>query len=719
MLKHEIKNLIWNYILYTNEQKVFKHHIKSHVKRKLKLQQVDNVVDEAIHELKKENVIAVSRNKMIVIRNRNKLFKGKFRASPKGFGFVTDEKTNETVFIPPNHHYGAFHNDIVVCKIMEAASDDRKAVGKIVSVLERRTNRIVGTYIQANDGGFVIPDDEELFEDIYIPSEKRNGANSYDKVVCVIDEYPKRNRRAEGEIQEVIGLKWEKGVDKASILKKYGIEGEFPRKVIRQAELLPKDISDEERKRRADLTELFLFTIDGADSKDLDDAVSIEQLDNGHFLLGVHIADVAHYVRERSKLDVEARKRGVSVYLVDDVIPMLPKQLSNDLCSLNPMEEKLSISVFMEVNHSGNVVNKEIKESIIVSKARLTYEAVSRFIVGESVPEIEQNEELVSRINLLINLTTLLSRKRDERGSLRFDFDEPKAIVDEYGEVIDVVKEERTIAHSIIEECMLLCNETIAKFVIDKQIPFLFRVHEKPKTDQLEYLQDFLEVHHYPLLDLEKITSKNLQSLLKYFSDKNEKEAVHTILLRSMLQARYSSLPLGHFGLATKNYSHFTSPIRRYPDLVNQRIIKAYLNRELNEKRKETITPLVERVAYEATAQKLDAEKAENEYRLNKITHFMVDKIGETYEGVVTGLTRGFIFVMLPNAVEGRIPIAYVKEDDYIFDEKRLEWRGKETNNIIELGDWMTVTIKDVDVESKTIVFEPIYHRSKNKETVC
>jgi len=659
---------------------------------------------DAIKELEKEGLIAVSKKKRISLTKGLPIIIGRFYSNSKGYGFVVNREEKMAVFIPKNGVNEALNEDVVVAMIMQCPENSKNPEGKIVSILKHEVNTVVGTFMDSGDFGFVIPDDAKFQKDIYIPMEESLGAKSYDKVVCRITKYPKRNRKPEGKIIEVIGVKWDKGVDLLSLLKEKNIPHEFPAKVLRQSDNIPEQIEKEVKEKRLDLTKEIIFTIDGEDAKDLDDAISITKHENGHFTLGVHIADVSHYVKENSAIDKEAKQRGTSVYLINTVIPMLPKKLSNHVCSLQPNEERLTLSVFMEINPNGQVVSQKITESVISSKARLTYREVSDYLESNNPIFEEKYPFLLKEIKWMKELTHILRKKREDRGSIEFDFAECKIFMNENGDVEDVQKYERGIANDMIEECMLICNETVAKFFMERSIPFVYRVHSKPREERLEVFQSFIEEFGYQLNHIEDVEPKELQSLLYQVRGKQEEQAVQFLLLRSMMQARYSPIAKGHFGLATPHYTHFTSPIRRYPDLQIHRIIKEFLNHELTTDRKQSLESIVEESASIASKRERIAEQAEQEYKELKKVEFMKGKVGETYSGTISNMNHSSLTVMLDNTIEGVIPGYSIKEDSYMFDENTLEWVGSQGGKI-KLGDPVVVMVKEVSIEKREIVF--------------
>ncbi|HSQ34076.1 MAG TPA: ribonuclease R, partial [Peptostreptococcaceae bacterium] len=544
-------------------------------------------------------------------------FVGKFVSHRKGFGFVeSDEEYTQDLFIPSSEINGAMHNSIVMAEIVTPATDDRRAEGKIVQIIEREVTQIVGVFQTNKNFGFVIPDNKKFNKDIYIPKKFFSGARENDKVVCEITVWPQEDKKAEGKVIEILGQKGERGVEISSIIKEHGLPVEFPKKVLDEAESIAVEVPQEEIDRRLDIRNMQTFTIDGDDAKDLDDAISIEVLPDGNFKLGVHIADVTHYVGEKSKLDKEALKRATSVYLVDTVIPMLPKKLSNGVCSLNPFEDKLTLSIFMEIDRKGNVKKYDIKETIINSKARMTYTEVSDILEKDDEKLKATFSNLVDDFKTAEVLARILMGRRAKRGALDFDFPEAKIILNKDGEVADIKHYERRISNKIIEEFMLISNETIAEHYFWLNLPFVYRIHETPSPEKMQDFSKFISTFGYTVKgDLEQVHPKALQAIIEQIKGKREEAAISTIMLRSLKQAKYSPQCTGHFGLAAQYYSHFTSPIRRYPDLQIHRIIKENLNNKINAKRQEQLVSIVDYASTQSSERERAAELAERDVK--------------------------------------------------------------------------------------------------------
>ena len=635
-------------------------------------------------------------------------FVGKLVSHRKGFGFVeSDEEYKQDLFIPAENLNGAMHNDRVMAEIVVPATDEKRAEGVIVKIIERAITDVVGTFQDSKNFGFVVPDNKKFNKDIFIPKKFFNGAKENDKVVCRITQWPVEDRKPEGKVIEVLGQKGDRYVEIASVIREHGLPEEFPKKVLDEAEKVAVEIPQEEIDRRLDIRDLKTFTIDGEDAKDLDDAISIEKLDNGNYKLGVHIADVTHYVKEKSKLDKEALKRATSVYLVDKVIPMLPKTLSNGVCSLNPFEDKLTLSIFMEIDHKGDVVKYDIKETVINSKARMTYTEVSDILEKDDEKLKKTFANLVEEFHNAEDLARILMRRRSKRGAIDFDFPEAKIILNKDGDVVDIKPYERRISNKIIEEFMLVSNETIAEHFFWLNIPFVYRIHETPASEKIETLNKFISTFGYLIKgEMDNVHPKALQSIIKDIHGKTEEKAISTIMLRSLKQARYSPDCVGHFGLAAKYYSHFTSPIRRYPDLQIHRIIKEFLNNKLNSKRQEQLTQIVDYASTQSSERERAAELAERDVHDIYKSRYMADKVGEEYIGIVSSVTSFGLFIELDNTVEGLVRLADMKDDYYIFDEESYTILGERTKKMFKIGDVVKIKVDSVNVDFKEINFE-------------
>lgn len=632
---------------------------------------------------------------------------GTFIGHARGFGFVTPDAGGEDIFIPASETMGAMQKDRVLYKVLHKAEKGKKADGVIVRILERGQQRIVGTFEAGSKGyGFVVADDKKIAKDIFISRENTKGAVTGHKVVVEITDYGEDRRNPEGKVIEILGHINDPGVDILSVIRRYELAVEFPEEVYAEIEHLGTEVAEADKKGREDLRDLLTITIDGADAKDLDDAVSLKRLGNGNFELGVHIADVSHYVRENTALDKEAYARGTSVYLVDRVIPMLPHKLSNGICSLNPHVDRLALSCLMEVNGRGEVVSHRILESVINSDYRMTYTAVREILEDGTPALLEQYAEILPMLEDMEELRQILGEKRRKRGSVNFDLPESKIILDENGKPIDIKPYEKSIATNMIEEFMLVCNETIAENSFWQEMPFMYRSHQEPDEDKLEKMEQFLRGFGYYLRKKDgEIHPRELQKVLQKAEETDEERIITRMVLRSMMQARYTAENGGHFGLAAKYYCHFTSPIRRYPDLEIHRMIKKMLHGELDEKASAYYRRKMPDWAKHCSKQERVAEDAERDTDALKKVEFMEDKVGQIYEGIISGVTNWGIYVELPNTIEGMIALSQMDDDYYEFDEKKMLVFGKRTKKSYRLGDKVVVSVAKVDRMMGTIDF--------------
>lgn len=632
---------------------------------------------------------------------------GTFIGHARGFGFVTPDAGGEDIFIPASETMGAMQKDRVLYKVLHKAEKSKKADGVIVRILERGQQRIVGTFEAGSKGyGFVVADDKKIAKDIFISRENTKGAVTGHKVVVEITDYGEDRRNPEGKVIEILGHINDPRVDILSVIRRYELAVEFPEEVYAEIEHLGTEVAEADKKGREDLRDLLTITIDGADAKDLDDAVSLKRLGNGNFELGVHIADVSHYVRENTALDKEAYARGTSVYLVDRVIPMLPHKLSNGICSLNPHVDRLALSCLMEVNGRGEVVSHRILESVINSDYRMTYTAVREILEDGTPALLEQYAEILPMLEDMEELRQILGEKRRKRGSVNFDLPESKIILDENGKPIDIKPYEKSIATNMIEEFMLVCNETIAENSFWQEMPFMYRSHQEPDEDKLEKMEQFLRGFGYYLRKKDgEIHPRELQKVLQKAEETDEERIITRMVLRSMMQARYTAENGGHFGLAAKYYCHFTSPIRRYPDLEIHRMIKKMLHGELDEKASAYYRRKMPDWAKHCSKQERVAEDAERDTDALKKVEFMEDKVGQIYEGIISGVTNWGIYVELPNTIEGMVALSQMDDDYYEFDEKKMLVFGKRTKKSYRLGDKVVVSVAKVDRMMGTIDF--------------
>ena len=597
------------------------------------------------------------------------------------------------------------HTDKVRVKITESAKGGQRREGEIVKVLERGTNEIVGIYKKSKSFGFVIPDNMRFTKDIYVPEERSKGAVTGHKVVVKITDFGGKGKKPEGIITEIIGHINDPGTDILSVVKAFGIPMEYPKDVLRQVENMPDEVPESDKAGRLDLRSWQMVTIDGEDAKDLDDAVSITKKD-GIYTLGVHIADVSNYVTEGSPLDEEALKRGTSVYLVDRVIPMLPHKLSNGLCSLNAGVDRLALSCIMDIDEKGKVVGHKIAETVINIDRRMSYTAVKKILADNDEETIKEYEELVPMFKMMEELAKILRERRTQRGSIDFDFPESKIYLDEKGVPVDIRPYDRNVATRIIEDFMLIANETVAEDYFWQELPFVYRTHDTPDPEKMVKLGMFISNFGYGIKSTgSQIHPKEIQKLLDRIEGTPEETLISRLTLRSMKQAKYATVSTGHFGLAANYYCHFTSPIRRYPDLQIHRIIKENLRGKLNGKRIDHYENILPGVADETSRLERRAEEAERDTDKMKKVQYMSKHIGEEFEGVISGVTQYGMYVELPNTVEGMVHISNMRDDYYRYDEEHYELVGERTGRKYKLGQTVQVLVEDTDKLARTIDF--------------
>ena len=663
--------------------------------------------EELLQQLIEEGYIFETRKGKLAAPKDLQMATGSFIGHARGFGFVTPDEGGEDIFIPASETMGAMQKDKVLYKVLHKAEKGKKADGVVVKILERGMQRIVGTFEASNKGfGFVVADDKKISKDVFVSREHTKGAVSGHKVVVEIIDYGEDRRNPEGKVVEILGHVNDPGVDILSVIRRYELAVEFPDEVYAEIEHLETEVKEEDKMGREDLRDWLTITIDGEDAKDLDDAVTMTKQENGNYELGVHIADVSHYVREYTELDQEAYRRATSVYLVDRVIPMLPHKLSNGICSLNPHVDRLALSCIMEINPRGEVVNHRITETVINSNYRMTYAAV-REILEDGTPELlEQYQEIVPMLEEMEELRQILGNKRRKRGSVNFDLPESKIILDEKGKPVDIRPYERSISTNMIEEFMLVCNETIAENSFWQEMPFMYRSHQEPDEDKMEKMEQFLRGFGYHLRKKDgEIHPREIQKVLHKAEGTDEERIITRMVLRSMMQARYTAENGGHFGLAAKYYCHFTSPIRRYPDLEIHRMIKKMLHGELDEKASADYRKKMPDWAKHCSKQERVAEDAERDTDSLKKVEYMEDKVGEIYEGIISGVTGWGIYVELPNTIEGMVALNQMDDDFYEFDDKNMMIYGKRTKKSYRLGDRVTVSVSKVDRMMGTIDF--------------
>lgn len=640
---------------------------------------------------------------------------GTFISNARGFGFVEIEGREEDLFIPPDMLNGAFHKDKVEAVLLPAGTGKRQEA-KIVRILEHGTGQIVGTFEKSKNFGFVRPDNSRITSDVFIPNERSKGAVTGHKVVVEITDYGKNGKSPEGKVTEILGHVNDPGVDILSIVKGFELPMEFSEKVLNQAERVAKEVSEADRAGRKDLRDICMVTIDGEDAKDLDDAVSLSyDAEKDIFHLGVHIADVTNYVQENSALDREAEKRGTSVYLVDRVIPMLPHTLSNGMCSLNQGEDRLALSCLMEIDRTGEIRDYEIAETVIRVNKRMSYTSVKKILEDHDEAEREANAEFVPMLEQMGELSSILREKRKKRGAIDFDFPESKILLDETGHPLEIAPYERNTANMLIEDFMLAANETVAQHFYWMEVPFVYRVHEKPDTEKIQKLNVFINNLGYYMKAIgrknrkvsdEEIHPKEIQKLLAKVAGTPEEAMISRLTLRSMKQAKYSTESTGHFGLACAYYCHFTSPIRRYPDLQIHRIIKEQLRGRLTKERMEHYRGILQEVAKHSSETERRADEAERETDRLKKMEFMEERIGMEYDGIISGITGWGIYVELPNTVEGMIHVSKLPGDYYCYNESTYEMVGERTGHAFVLGEPVRIRVAGTDRMTKAIEFD-------------
>ena len=650
------------------------------------------------------SVELTARGKYIKPENQN--VTGVFTANARGFGFVTAEGEEEDIFIPATYVNGALHKDVVKVKVTKkTGGEGKRREGMILKILERGCKTLVGTFQKNTSFGFVLPDDRHYDKDIFISKKHINGAKDGDKVVVRLTDFGGERKKPEGAVIEILGAMDDPATDVTSIVRAYGIEEEFPKSVIKEAQAIPQEITEQPVGKRADFRDLLTVTIDGEDARDLDDAITLSKKEDKYYL-GVHIADVSHYVKEDSPLDKEALERATSVYLADRVIPMLPKELSNGICSLNAGVERLAMSCMMTFDASGNVLDHTITESVICVDERMSYTGVKAILEGEAHPE-GKREDIRALCFLMKEAAAILKEKRRKRGAIDFDFPESKIILDEKGRPVDVYPQVRNAATKIIEDFMLCANETIAEEFYWREIPFLYRIHEIPDHEKIDKLQVFLQNFGiYLKSSHDEIHPKEVQKLLTKIEGTPEEPLISRLTLRSMKQAKYSAYSSMHFGLSTRYYCHFTSPIRRYPDLQIHRIIKETLHNKFTTRRFSHYDAILPKVAEQSSKMERRAEEVEREVCKLKKAEYMRRRIGEVHEGIISGVTNWGIYVELPNTIEGMVHVSILPGDYYYYDEKTYSMVGERTGRTFKLGEKAKIRVKDVDMMLKNIDFE-------------
>ena len=652
-------------------------------------------------------LVLTQKGKVMTPESLNMVY-GTYTSTSRGFGFVIVENNDiynkKDIFINEKDANGAMHKDKVLCQIIEEDTGKRPE-GIIIKVLKKGYKHIVGTFEQSQGFGFVVPDEKRMYNDIFISKKNTLGAVTGHKVVVEITKQAENGKKPEGKVTEILGHINDPGVDILSIIKQFDLPTDFDDLVYKQVENVPNEVLEEEKINRLDLRNIQTVTIDGEDAKDLDDAITIQKLDNGHYKLGVHIADVTHYVKESTPLDREALKRGTSVYLVDRVIPMLPHKLSNGICSLNQGEDRLALSCIMEIDKNGAVNNHQIVETLIKVDKRMSYTIVNDILTNEQIPYLEENKEFLNMFKTMEELRNILLQKRIKRGAVEFDFEEAKIVLDENRKPIEIKLYERNVATSIIEEFMLVANETVAEHYFWLELPFVYRSHEEPDIEKVEEMAEFISKFGYKLKG-SNIHSKAFQKLLEKAKSTPEEMIISRVVLRSFKQARYTFRNEGHFGLAANYYCHFTSPIRRYPDLQIHRIIKENINGKLDERRINTLSKKLPDVCLKCSNRERVADDAERETCLVKKVEYMEDKVGQIFEGVISSVTSWGIYVELPNTIEGMVSPKSIEDDYYYYDEKNMQYFGEKTGKKYSLGDVVKVKLMDTNLYERTIDFK-------------
>lgn len=672
---------------------------------------------EAIAELEKEFKIGKNhKNKYKVIEEEYK--EGNFKKNAKGFGFVNIGEEDE-IYISKENTNNALNGDIVLVEILEEKNKLKKAEGKIKRIIKHEKDTIVGTFQNNRNFGFVVPDDKNFGTDIFISKSNFGKARNGHKVLVEITKYPKNDKKAEGKIIEILGKPNEAGVDMLSLIKEYRLPSRFPEPVVKEAQKFGDKIEEKEIQKRIDNRKDIIFTIDGEDAKDLDDAVRVTKMENGNYRLDVHIADVSHYVKENSLLDNEALIRGTSIYMLGRVIPMLPRELSNGLCSLNAGQDRFTLSCSMEINKEGKVVSSEVYKGIINVKERMNYHDVQKILDKSDTDVLERYKPYIKDFETMAELATILKNRRMEQGYLNLDIPESKIDLDINGKVINIGKYETSFSNEIIEQFMLIANETIAEKFYWLQAPFIYRVHEDPDIDKVKELNKFLFNFGMNIkISNEKVYPTEFSKILEQIKGKEEEKVVSNLILRTLKVAKYESENKGHFGIASKYYCHFTSPIRRYPDLFIHRIISKYLdnNYDVPEKWIEDYMQKAEDRARESSEREKIATKVERESEDLKKAEYMEGKIGEEYEGIVSSVTQFGIFVELPNTVEGLIRFDDLGDEYFIYDENRKRLIGERTNKTYQIGDKVKIRVKSASKMLRQIDFE-VFSGADSKNT--
>ncbi len=670
-----------------------------------------NELEQILNKLEEEGkIIKTNKNKYITTTSQGYV-SGVFRANEKGFGFITVSDDEPDLYVSKEDSLNALNGDNVLAKIMVPKSETKKAEAKIIKITKRNTDKIIGRFEYSRNFGFVIPDDIKIINDVFISKKNMCNAKDGDKVIVKIINWATDNKKTEGEIVEILGKADDPKMDYVSVVNMFDLESEFSDDVIKEAQSINQNINPKEIENRKDLRDENIITIDGADTKDIDDAICVKKLNDNLYELGVHIADVSHYVREGSNLDKTAISRGTSVYLINKVIPMLPRELSNGICSLNEGVDRLALSITMTIDNNGKVIDSQIYKSVIRSKKKCVYTDVTDIIENKENAKIQEYSEFLDMIKYMNELKEILQNKRVKRGSIEFDLFESKIELDENDIPVNVTKRERGIADEIIEEFMLCANETIAETFFHLDAPFIYRNHDIPDDDKITTLAKILNNLNIKIKGMNKeIHPKTLQDVLFNVKDKENGKMISSLILRSMQLARYSKDNIGHFGLAAKYYCHFTSPIRRYPDLFIHRVISSYIDNEYNLKNNmlEKYQEQAEKYAKSSSDTERNAEKAEREFDDIKKCEYMQDKIGEEYEGVISSLTSFGMFIELDNTIEGLVRYEAMTDDYYDFDENTMCIIGRRTHKRYIIGDKIRIKVIEANKKLRRIDFDII-----------
>ncbi len=687
--------------------------------RALSISKEDRVTfKKLIRKMTREGEIVRTKGNRYGLPEKMSLVTGQLKGHPDGYGFVIPDKPGTgDIYIGSKNMEGAMHGDKVVARI-EARKEGGNLEGRIIRVLERTHTRIVGRFESGRGFGFVVPSDKRINQDLYILHGEMKRAKEGDMVVAEITSYPTKNRNPQGKIIRILGRSTDARIETEAVIEEYNLQREFPPDVLEESEHIPEEVMSEMFAGRADLRDLQTVTIDGERARDFDDAVSIEQMPDNGFRLFVHIADVSHYVTEGSALDLDAFGRGTSVYFPDAVIPMFPERLSNGICSLNPKVDRLTMTAEMEFDKEGNRTSYKIYDSVIQSNERMTYTAVRQILVDRDQEITKRYKPMIRMFELMETLSRRLYAKRIRRGSIDFDLPEPEIVLDMQGEPVNIIREERNIAHRIIEEFMLAANETVAEHICRLEIPFLYRIHEEPNPEKMIAFSEFIHNFGLRLPVSGGIRPLTLSEILDRVKDTPEERLINHVLLRSMKRARYSAENLGHFGLAAEFYTHFTSPIRRYPDLIVHRILREVGRKKaLARKRAEHWNEILPNIALQTSERERLAMEAERESVNRQKVRFMADKEGEEHDGFITGVTAYGFFVELEVLfVEGLVRVSTISDDYYVYHEKQHAFIGEHSGRIFRLGDKVRVRVKRVDIESRTIDFTLVDESNRKRK---